>query len=255
MTPHSISVVLPAFNEEENLPLTVADAVEHLGRLTKTYEIVVVNDGSTDNTQAVAQSLCAGNRHVRLISHASNRGYGAAVRSGFFAARCDLIFLTDADGQFSFEPLSDFLECIETFDAVIGRRAHRADAWHRSLISAVGNWIARKSFKLRARDINCAFKLIRRDALRTFSLKSHGAMISAELLACATRAGCRVRELPVPHRSRAHGSATGARPAVIWRTVVEFIRLWREQRSNPRHCVAADAALSGIAIAEDLPTA
>jgi glycosyltransferase involved in cell wall biosynthesis len=247
MSPHSISVVLPAFNEAETLPLTVADAIAHLDRLTSTYEIVVVNDGSTDNTHAVAQSLCAENCHVRLISHASNRGYGAAVRSGFSAARCDLIFLTDADGQFSFEPLSEFLDCIENFDAVIGRRAQRADAWHRSLISAIGNWIARKSFKLRARDINCAFKLIRRDTLRTLSLKSDGAMISAELLACATHASCRIRELPVPHRIRAHGSATGARPAVIWRTVVEFIRVWRGQRAN--------AALSGIAEAEDLRAA
>lgn len=252
MTPYSISVVLPAFNEEENLPLTVADAVAHLDRLTSTYEIIVVNDGSTDNTHAVAQSLCAGNHQVRLISHASNRGYGAAVRSGFSAARCDLILLTDADGQFFFEPLSEFLECIESFDAVIGRRAQRADPWHRSVISAAGNWVARRSFKLRAHDINCAFKLIRCDALQAFSLKSNGAMISAEILACATRSGWRIREMPVPHQSRAHGRATGARPAVIWWTLIEFVRVWREQRSSSRGCIAAEAGHPSGAEAEDL---
>jgi len=247
MPPPSISVVLPAFNEEENLRSTLADAVACLNQLATTYEVIIVNDGSTDGTEAVARSLCAGNSRLRVVSHTSNRGYGAAVRSGFSAACYDLIFLTDADGQFSFEPLSEFLDRIEDFDAVIGRRAPRADAWPRSLISAVGNWIARKSFKLRSRDINCAFKLIRRDVLQTLSLKSDGAMISAELLASVTRAGCRIKEIPVAHRSRAHGSATGARPAVIWQTVVEFMRVWREQRAH--------MVLPGRAKAKDLRVA
>ncbi len=247
MSPHSISVVLPAFNEEENLSVTVADAVAHLSRLTNTYEIIIVNDGSSDTTAAVAQLLSRENPRVRLVSHSSNRGYGAAVRSGFAAACHDLVFLTDADGQFSFKSLSEFLKNIEGLDAVIGWRVDRADPWHRLLISAVGNWIARGSFNLCARDIDCAFKLIRRDALRAFSLRSDGTMISTELLASAARAGWRIKEMPVPHRPRRHGKATAARPAVIWRTVVEFIRLWREQRAN--------AALPSVAKADDLLSA
>ena len=247
ISPYSISVVLPTFNEEENLPPTVADAVSHLNRLTNTYEIIIVNDGSRDRTDTVARFLCRENPHVRVISHTCNRGYGAAVRSGFSAACHDLIFLTDADGQFSFESLARFLENIETFEAVIGRRAPRADGWHRSLISAVGNWIARRSFNLRAQDIDCAFKLIRRQALQAFSLKSDGTMISTEFLALAMRAGWRIKELPVPHRARTHGKATTTRPAVIWRTVVEFIRVWGEQRAN--------TTPPSLAEAEDLRTA
>lgn len=242
MPPYSISVVLPALNEEENLPLTVTDAVAHLDRLTSTYEIIIVNDGSTDNTHAVAQSLCAGNPHVRLISHASNRGYGAAVRSGFSAGRCDLIFLTDADGQFSFGDLPGFVAQIDDFDAVIGYRHGRADPWHRLLISVVGNWFARHFFGLHARDIDCAFKLIRRDALRGISLGSDGTMISTELLAQATRAGWRMKESPVPHHSREYGISTTAKPAVIWRTVVEFFALLQKQkrklRVNSRACAS-----------------
>jgi glycosyltransferase involved in cell wall biosynthesis len=231
---HSISVVLPTLNEEKNLPLTVADAVAHLDRLAGIYEIIIVNDGSTDNTRAVAQSLCAGNPHVRLISHASNRGYGAAVRSGFSAARCDLIFLTDADRQFSFGDLPGFVAWIDGFDAVIGYRQKRADPWHRLLISAVGNWIARRAFGLHARDIDCAFKLIRRDALRGISLGSDGTMISTELLAQARRAGWRTKESPVPHQARQYGVSTTAKPAVIWRTVVEFFALLQKQKRQLR---------------------
>ena len=242
MPPHSISVVLPALNEEENLPLTVADAVAHLDRLTSIYEIIIVDDGSTDNTHPLAQSLCAENPHVRLISHVSNRGYGAAVRSGFSAARCDLIFLTDADGQFSFADLPGFVAKIDGFDAVIGYRQRRADPWHRLLISAIGNWIARRTFGLHARDIDCAFKLIRRDALQRISLGSDGTMISTELLAQATRSGWRMKELPVPHQPREYGSSTTAKPAVIWRTVVEFLALWQKQkrqlRVNSRACAS-----------------
>lgn len=240
MPPHSISVVLPALNEEENLPLTVADAVAHLDRLTSIYEIIIVNDGSTDNTLAVAHSLCAGNPRVRLISHASNRGYGAAVRSGFAAARCDLIFLTDADRQFSFGDLPGFVAQIDGFDAVMGYRQRRADAWHRLLISAIGNWIARRTFGLHARDIDCAFKLIRRDVLRGISLGSDGTIISTELLAQATRAGWRMKGSPVPHHFREYGVSTTAKPAVIRRTVVEFFALLQNQkrqlRANSRAC-------------------
>ncbi len=230
MSVPSISVVLPAFNEEKNLPATVTVLSRALKDLRLDYEIIVVDDGSIDRTHAVAQSRCVGNPRVRLISHASNRGYGAAVRSGFSAARCDLIFLTDADGQFSFGALPGFVAQIDGFDAVIGYRRGRADARHRLLISVVGNWIARRVFGLRARDINCAFKLIRRDALRAISLGSDGAMISTELLAQARQAGWRMKELPVPHHSREHGAATGAHPAVIWRTVIEFCALWQDRQ-------------------------
>jgi glycosyltransferase involved in cell wall biosynthesis len=242
MSPYSISVVLPAFNEEQNLPATVTDAVAHLSRLTNVYEIIIINDGSTDHTDAVAQSLCGENPHLRLISHAANRGYGAAVRSGFSAARCNLIFLTDADGQFSFQHLSEFLSGIDDFDAVIGYRTQRADAWHRLLISAVGNWFARQAFGLRARDINCAFKLIRRDALRGVLLGSDGAMISTELLVRARNAGWRMKESPVPHRARESGVATGAKPAVIWQTMVEFVALWQSQQRYLRAASTACAS-------------
>jgi glycosyltransferase involved in cell wall biosynthesis len=240
MPPHSISVVLPAFNEAENLSATVADAVAHLNRLTRVYEIIIVNDGSSDDTHAVVQSLCAANSSVHVITHASNRGYGAAVRSGFSAARYDLIFLTDADGQFSFGDLPGFVAQIDGFDAVIGCRQGRADPWHRLLISGAGNWFARKFFDLHARDIDCAFKLIRRDALRGISLGCEGTMFSTELLTQAALAGWRMKESPVPHRPREYGVSTTAKPAVIWRTVVEFFALLQKQkrqlRMNSRAC-------------------
>ena len=199
-----------------------------------------MNDGSTDGTDALAHALCAENSSVRLITHASNRGYGAALRSGFSVARYDLIFLTDADGQFSFGDLSGFVAQIDGLDAVIGYRQGRADLWHRLLISAIGNWIARRAFSLHARDIDCAFKLIRREAIRGISLGSDGTMISTELLAQAMRAGWRMKESPVPHHPREYGVSTTAKPAVIWRTVVEFFALLpkqkRQSRVNSKDC-------------------
>ena len=229
-SPHSISVVLPVFNEEKNLSATIADALAQLDRIGDAYEIIIINDGSTDKTGAIARSLSSTNQCLRLVSHDRNRGYGAALRTGFAEARHGLIFLTDADGQFSFAQLGEFLSFNDDFDAVIGYRAHRADGWHRLLISRIGNWLARRAFHLRVRDIDCAYKLIRRKALRSISLTSNGTMISTELLAEGMRAGWRMKELPVTHGPREHGTATGVQLAVIWRTLAEGAALWRKQR-------------------------
>jgi glycosyltransferase involved in cell wall biosynthesis len=225
MSPYSISVVLPAFNEEDNLRATVADAVAVLDDCAGEYEIIIVDDGSTDKTAAVARLLSDSNSRVRLVSHDCNRGYGSTVRTGFASARYALVFLTDADGQFWFDNLPEFLSHIDGFDAVIGYRQERADPWYRHWLSRAGNFIARFSFGIRARDIDCAYKLIRRSVLERVSLSSEGTMISTELLAGAGNAGWRLKELPVPHRPRKHGLATGAQFAVIWRTMVEFAAL------------------------------
>jgi glycosyltransferase involved in cell wall biosynthesis len=229
-SPHSISVILPVFNEEKNISSTIADALAQLERTGDPFEIIIINDGSTDKTDAIARSLSAANQLLRLVSHDRNRGYGAALRTGFAEAHHELVFLTDGDGQFSFAQLGEFLSFIDDFDAVIGYRAQRTDGWHRSLISRVGNWLARRTFHVHVRDIDCAYKLIRREALREISLGSDGTMISTELLAQAMLAGWRIKELPVSHQPREHGTATGAQPAVIWRTLVEGVALWRKQR-------------------------
>lgn len=223
----SISVVLPAFNEAENLAATVSGAADALDRLGADYEILVVDDGSTDETPKVCRELVARYDRLHVIRHPRNRGYGAALRSGFNSARCELIFLTDADGQFRFDHISEFLACLDKIDMVIGYRANRQDSWHRKLNSRIGNAIARALLGVRARDINCAYKLLRREALRHLPLSCDGAMISTELLALASRAGWRLEELPVTHFPRRFGQPTGARPRVILRTILEYFQIRR----------------------------
>jgi glycosyltransferase involved in cell wall biosynthesis len=233
MSSNSISLVLPAFNEADNLASTVSAAASALADVATDYEIIIIDDGSTDNTADVCRDIMTNHREVRVISHSHNRGYGAALRSAFAAARYDVVFLTDADGQFRFDHLEKFLSCMEGADAVVGYRQTRADRWHRKLISKVGNWIVRRVFALRARDIDCAYKLLRRDALLRLPLSCDGALISTELLLYATRADWKIKELGVPHFARRHGTATGAKPVVIWHTLVEFIKLCARSTRRP----------------------
>jgi glycosyltransferase involved in cell wall biosynthesis len=223
----SISVILPVFNEEQNLAATVEDAVCALEKIGTDYEIVIVDDGSTDATPEVCRDVIGRFDRVRAVSHLVNRGYGAALRSGFKTAQCDLIFFTDADGQFRFNQLTEFISRIDKVDMVIGYRAHRQDHWPRRLNSRLGNWFARAFLEVRARDINCAYKLMWRESLRQLALTSNGAIINTELLTFAARAGWDVRELPVKHFPRNFGRATGANARVIGRTIIEFFRLWR----------------------------
>jgi glycosyltransferase involved in cell wall biosynthesis len=219
--------VLPAFNEALNLPATVADALAALQQFEVESEILIVDDGSSDGTVAVCRELAARHDCVHVIRHGRNRGYGAALRSGLDAARCPLVFFTDADGQFRFDQLPEFVANIDKIDMVIGYRARRHDAWHRKLNSLVGNWIVRSLLGVRVRDINCAYKLLRRESVACLALHSNGALINTELLALAGRAGWKVKELPVKHLPRRCGRSTGANPMVIFRTVLEYFQLRR----------------------------
>jgi glycosyltransferase involved in cell wall biosynthesis len=223
----SISVVLPAFNEAQNLATTVNDGIETLQKIGADHEILIVDDGSTDDTPAICRELAARYSAARIIRHERNRGYGAALRTGFSAARHDFIFFTDADGQFRFDQLSEFFASIDGADAVIGYRARRQDSWHRKFNAHVGNWIACPLLGLRARDINCAYKLLRRQSLRQLPLRCDGAMINTELLAFAARADWKIRELPVSHYPRRFGRASGANLGVVGRTIVEFFQARR----------------------------
>lgn len=238
MSQPSISVVLPAFNEEANLWSTVNDAIAALDRIGASFEIIIVDDGSRDGTAEVCRKLRALHRSIMLIRHPSNRGYGAALRSGFGAARHELVFFTDADGQFRFDELPLFLSCIESVNAVIGYRVDRRDPWHRKVISRVGNWFARTFLAIRARDINCAYKVLKRESLRKLPLRCEGVMISTELLALAGRAGWKLCELPVSHYPRHLGKQTGARPLVMWRVILEFWQTFRTlnvEAASDRH--------------------
>ncbi len=222
-----ISIFFPAYNEEDNIAETVRQAEEVVQRITDTYEIIVVNDGSKDDTGPIADQIALVNSRVRVIHHSPNQGYGGALWSGFQAAKYDWVFFTDADLQFRLDELVNLAEHIPENDVVLGYRAPRKDPFMR-LVNAWGwNLLNRFLFGLKVRDIDCAFKLMRRDLVASLPVKSRGAMISAEILIRLQRKGIVFKEVPVTHLPRLHGEATGAKPAVIIRAFKELFGLYR----------------------------
>jgi glycosyltransferase involved in cell wall biosynthesis len=233
----SLSIVLPAYNEEAVIARTVEGVDEVVRRLADDYEIIVVDDGSRDATGQRLAELRGRFPRLRVETHMRNRGYGSALATGFSAARKELVFLTDGDKQFDVAELAGFLpEMDDRTDLVIGWRRNRADPPLR-LFNAWG-WklLVNSLFGYTARDIDCAFKLFRREVWESFPVYARGATFSAEFLVKARRLGFRVKELPVRHLPRTAGSPTGARPRVIVRAFVELFRL----RLSLDHELAAD---------------
>ena len=216
---------MPAYNEEANIEPQVLDVIAALRPLADDFEVIVVNDGSRDRTGAIVSGLAAAHPQVRLVEHPSNQGYGAALYSGFTSATKDLVFLTDSDRQFDLDDLRRLLPLLDRADIVAGYRAPRRDPFMRVLNGIGWSTLVTLFFGYTARDIDCAFKLFRREILQKIHLQSRGATFSAEFLVRAKRAGFRIIELGVRHRPRRAGSQTGARTDVILRAFRELFRL------------------------------
>ena len=224
-----LSCFFPAFNEEENIAAVLDEALATLPRFADDFEVIVVDDGSSDRTAAVVTSYAAGRERVRLVSHEENRGYGEALRSGLAAARGDAVFFTDADRQFHIADLERLLEHYDASPFVVGYRLKRNDPWHRLFVARVYHAALKAIFGLRLRDVDCAFKLFSRAALDLVrgDLESRSAFISPELLIRAQLAGVAIREVGVPHYPRAAGRPKGATPRVIMRTIKEIVVMRR----------------------------
>jgi glycosyltransferase involved in cell wall biosynthesis len=233
-----LSWFFPAHNEEANLEPLVAEAKTALPELADRWEIVIVDDGSRDATPRVADALAAADpERVRVVHHPTNRGYGAALRSGFAAARYDLVAFTDGDRQFRVADvglLTARLAEPDAPDVVAGYRIRRADPLVRTLYARIYRLANRIFFGLTVRDVDCACKLFRREALSGLRVESGGAFFSAELLIKLRASGRRVVEVGVPHHPRTAGSPTGAKPSVVLRAVRDFwalrLRLWAAPR-------------------------
>jgi glycosyltransferase involved in cell wall biosynthesis len=229
-----LSYFFPAHNEEANLRGLVEEALATLPGLAATFEIVIVDDGSRDATGAIADELAAADPGiVRAVHHPTNLGYGAALLSGFRASHHDLVAFTDGDRQFRVEDLGRLTERLAAPDApdvVVGYRIRRADPLIRTLYARAYRFANLVWFRLRVRDVDCACKLFRREALEGIAVESGGAFFSAELLIKLRAAGRAVVEVGVPHHPRTAGSPTGAKPSVVLRAVRDFwllrLRMW-----------------------------
>ena len=227
ITMRSLSVVLPAYNEEAVIEQTVTRCLAVLSALAPNFEVIVVDDGSRDRTGDIADVLAAANLgHVRVVHNRPNRGYGGALIAGFDAAAKDLSFFMDADGQFDIADIASLLALREQGRRVVlGYRKHRNDPLIR-LINAWGwNWLVRLLFGVRVRDVDCAFKLFDTELVRLCDIHAEGAMWNTELLVKLRKLGIPFVEVPVGHYPRQHGSATGANIRVILHAFSELLRL------------------------------
>lgn len=226
----SLSIFVPAFNEEGNIYACLKSLIEIADQITDTYEILVIDDGSTDQTKTIAENMQAKNSNIRVISHESNQGYGSALATGIKNCRYKYIFFTDADLQFDLSGLHSFLPHTSSYDAIIGYRYNRQDPLIRILNAKGWNLLVRLFFQLRVKDINCAFKLFKKDAIQKIDILSKGAMASAEILIKLRRNDISILELPVKHKPRKWGSATGAKLSVIMLAINELIQIKRTKQ-------------------------
>ena len=230
----SISMVLPAYNEADNVEPMVIEATPALRAVTDDFEIIVVDDGSADGTAEASRRAMERHPHVRLVQHPVNKGFGASVYSGFTSAEKDWIFYTDADRQFVLSELETFMPAMDSADLIAGYRAPRKDPFMRVLYGKGWSMLCTLTFGYTVRDVDCGFKLFRREIIEELAptIRSRGATFSIEWLVRAKRAGYRFAELPVTHRPRVAGSQTGANIDVITRAFRELmqvrLQLWRE---------------------------
>ena len=225
-----MSAVLPAYNEVAviaDVACRASAALQATG--VADYEVIVVNDGSSDGTGAAVAALAAADPHVRLVTHLHNRGYGAALRSGFGAARHQAVWLMDGDGQFDPADVTLLLDRWAPDTMVAGYRARRQDPLSRRASNRVFFALVRMVVGPTTRDVNCAFKLFPRDLVAR--LHFDGAMVSTELLLGVRARGMRIVEVAVPHHPRLAGKATGANPTVVLRAFGELWQIRRARRS------------------------
>jgi glycosyltransferase involved in cell wall biosynthesis len=234
---NGLSFFFPALNEEDNVAPIVEEALTVLPRFADDLEITVVDDGSSDRTGAIADELATKDPRVRVIHHGTRRGYGGAVRSGLVAATKPWVFFTDGDRQFALEDLGLLIAAADDADAVVGYRIKRADPTRRLFVAWVYNRLIRLLFGGGWRDVDCAFKLFRRDVFARVPLervRSNGAFFSPELLITLQRARVRVRQVGVRHFPRTAHEPKGASPRVIMRAIRDLIRLRARLWLHPR---------------------
>jgi len=222
-----LSVFFPAYNEEKNIKATVVTAVRVLKKIAEEWEILVINDGSTDKTRAIVEKLSKKYKQVRLINHPQNRGYGAALKTGLFSCQYPLICYTDSDGQFDFREIDKFLARIKTSDLVIGYRISRSDRFYRRLLAKILWLVNLILFGLNVKDVDCGFKLFKKRVVdKIGNLKTESAITETEFMVRATKLGFKISQVGVKHAARLDGEQTGGKFKIIFKAGLEGLKLW-----------------------------
>jgi glycosyltransferase involved in cell wall biosynthesis len=227
MPPQSLSIFFPMFNERENIERVIASVEELIPKLAlKDYEISVIDDGSCDGCTQIVQEWSTRNSHVRLVIHPQNMGYGAALRTGFTTGNCDAVFYTDCDLPHDLNELIKALPLLNSADLVVGYRHERYLTLRRAIYSRVYNMLMRLLFNIRVSDVNCSFKLVRKQVLDRINLTATTAFIDGQLLVEASRLGYSIVEIPVKYTPRHLGRSNFDSLWAAWSTLVEMTRYW-----------------------------
>jgi len=225
----SISAFFPCYNDAQTIARMVLAAGETLQTLTDDFEVIVVNDGSQDDSATILSELQRACGYLRVVTHERNRGYGGALQSGFAAATKDLVFYTDGDAQYDPHELAELFAQLRSEDDVMqGWKIKRHDPWYRTVIGWSYCRFVRFAFGLKARDVDCDFRLIRRHVFESFPLTMIDGSITVELVARIERGGFQMREVPVHHYPRLYGRSQFFSFRPVLRTFWQLAGLWLE---------------------------
>ena len=219
----SLSVFFPVFNEEANLEVLIEQALRIIPTLARNFELIIVNDGSTDNSLQIAKKLKSKNKEIRIYSHKNNRGYGEVLKTGIKNSRYEWIFWTDSDLQFDLSELANFVKASSEHQAIIGFRKKRVEGLSRNLNATLFKLYVDLLFRLHVKDIDCAFKLFKSSLLKNIKLSSGSAFTSAEILYRLKKNGVKFKEISVNHYPRLFGQATGSNFKVIIKACYEAL--------------------------------
>lgn len=228
-----LSIFFPFWNEEKNAENVINKAIVAAARIANRWEIIAVDDGSSDQTLKVLEQVAKKDKNIKVISHVPNRGYGAALKEGFLYSRFEYIVFTDGDGQFDISEINKFIEKIKDVDMVIGYRKQRKDNYMRHILMYMLKIWDFIFFRFYFKDIDCGFKMFKREAVeKLMPLRSEGAMITTEILAKAKRKGLKIKEVEVTHFPRKFGDQSGGNIFVVIRAVLESFTLWLDIKNG-----------------------
>jgi glycosyltransferase involved in cell wall biosynthesis len=219
----SLSVFFPVYNEEANLEVLVKQALRVIPLLAHKYEILIINDGSTDDSLKISEKLVSGNKFLKVISHEFNNGYGEVLKTGIKKSQYEWIFWTDSDLQFDLSELANFVKESDKYEAIIGYRKKRVEGFKRHLNASLFGLYINLLFRVNVRDIDCAFKLFKTNLLKELRLSSGSAFTSAEILYRLKKKSVKFKEIAVTHYPRLYGQATGAKFRVIVKACYEAL--------------------------------
>ncbi len=244
--PSSLSVFFPAYNDSGTIASLVITALQSASTLTEDYEVIVVNDGSSDSTAQILDELARVYPRLKIVTHHTNRGYGGALRSGFAAASKDAVFYTDGDAQYDPAEMSLLWQKMAPdVDLVNGYKISRSDPWHRIIIGRVYHHTVKMMFGLRVRDVDCDFRLLRRSIFDSVRLEKNSGVICLEMMKKIQDAGFRIVEVPVHHYHRAYGQSQFFNFRRVIRTGIDVLNLWHALVVRQTHRRSWDTAADG----------